>query len=42
MLGEMSVEVLKSSHISCKKISDIGFQFLFPSVESAVENILAK
>lgn len=39
ILGEMSVEVLKSSHISCKKISDTGFQFLYPSVETAIEQI---
>jgi len=40
ILGEMSVEVLKSSHISCKKITDTGFQFLYPSVESAIGDIL--
>jgi uncharacterized protein (TIGR01777 family) len=39
ILGEMSVEVLKSSHISCKKITDTGFQFLYPSVESAISDI---
>jgi len=42
MLGEMSVEVLKSSDISCKKIQDSGFQFLYPSIESAIEEILSK
>lgn len=39
VLGEMSVEVLKSSDISCKKIHDTGFQFLYPSIESAFEQI---
>ena len=42
VLGEMSVEVLKSSDISCKKIHDTGFQFLYPSVESAFEQMFSK
>ncbi len=42
VLGEMSVEVLKSSEISCKKIHDTGFQFLYPSIESAFEQIFQK
>ncbi|MFY7963440.1 MAG: TIGR01777 family oxidoreductase [Chitinophagaceae bacterium] len=40
VLGEMSIEVLKSSDISCKKIHDAGFQFLYPTVETAVDEIL--
>ncbi len=42
VLGEMSVEVLKSSDISCKKIHDAGFQFLYPSIESAFEQMFPK
>jgi hypothetical protein len=42
VVGEMSVEVLKSSNISCQKIHDTGFQFLFPSVQNVVENLLKK
>lgn len=40
MLGEMSVEVLKSSTISCKKIVDSGFVFLYPTVEEAVNELI--
>lgn len=42
VVGEMSVEVLKSSNISCQKIHDTGFQFLFPSVQNAINDILKK
>ncbi len=42
VLGEMSIEVLKSSNISCKKIQDTGFQFLFPSIESSIDDIFKK
>ena len=38
-LGEMSVEVLKSATVSSKKIQATGFQFLFPSVSSAIEDL---
>lgn len=37
VLGELSVEVLKSSNISCKKIQDTGFNFLYPNIEKALE-----
>ncbi len=37
ILGEMSIEVLKSATVSCKKIQDTGFQFLYPSISSAIE-----
>jgi uncharacterized protein (TIGR01777 family) len=42
VLGELSIEVLKSSDISCKKIHDTGFQFLYPSIESAFEQMFPK
>ena len=40
MLGEMSVEVLKSSTISCKKIMDNGYVFLYSTIDSAVDEIV--
>lgn len=41
MLGEMSVEVLKSSTISCKKITDAGFKFNYPTVDNAVDELIS-
>ncbi len=42
MLGNRSIEILKSATVSCKKIKDAGFTFLHPSVESAVNDIEKK
>jgi NAD dependent epimerase/dehydratase family enzyme len=39
LLGEMSVEILKSATASSSKIEYEGFQFHYPSIESAVENL---
>jgi NAD dependent epimerase/dehydratase family enzyme len=39
-LGEMSIEVLKSTTVSSRKIQATGFQFLFPSVKSAIEDLI--
>jgi uncharacterized protein (TIGR01777 family) len=36
ILGEMSIEVLKSASVSCKKIKQTGFTFLHPAIISAV------
>ena len=35
MMGERSVEVLKSTTVSCKKIPDTGFEFKFKTIEAA-------
>jgi uncharacterized protein len=40
ILGEMSVEVLKSATVSSEKISRTGFQFIYPSAESAFAELL--
>lgn len=39
VLGEMSVEVLKSAAVSSGKIQQEGFQFLYPTIEEAVSNL---
>jgi uncharacterized protein len=42
ILGEFSIEILKSVHVSCAKILKHGFQFKFPEIESAIENIVTE
>ncbi|MES1226857.1 MAG: TIGR01777 family oxidoreductase, partial [Bacteroidota bacterium] len=39
VLGEMSIEVLKSATVSCDKIKATGFRFIFPTIKSAIENL---
>lgn len=41
-LGEMSVEVLKSTTVSAKKIEAAGYTFSFPHIEPAVYNLHKK
>jgi uncharacterized protein (TIGR01777 family) len=40
IMGEMSIEVLKSATVSAKKARIAGFQFLYPSIQSALEELL--
>lgn len=40
VLGEMSIEVLKSATVSSKKIEAAGFQFLFPDIGTAIHNLV--
>jgi uncharacterized protein (TIGR01777 family) len=40
LVGEMSIEVLKSVTASAKKIRVAGFQFIYSSIEGALENLL--
>lgn len=42
MLGEMSVEVLKSATVSHAKVEDAGYQYLFPDIGTAVYNLMKK
>ncbi len=39
ILGELSIEVLKSTMVSSKKMEDAGFVFDFPTIESAVTEL---
>ncbi|MEJ7767292.1 MAG: TIGR01777 family oxidoreductase [Chitinophagaceae bacterium] len=40
MLGEMKEEVLKSATVCCDKIRKAGFNFIFPSIENALNDLL--
>jgi uncharacterized protein (TIGR01777 family) len=42
MMGQRSIEVLKSTTVSCKKIQDAGFGFTFKTIEAALENLAGK
>lgn len=39
VVGEMSIEVLKSTTVSCDKIHYTGFIFLYPSLDAALKNL---
>ena len=41
VLGELSIEVLKSATVSTKRARIAGFQFLYPSIQSALEELLS-
>jgi uncharacterized protein len=41
VLGEMSIEVLKSTTVSSEKIRKEGFQFLFPTIADAIKSLRA-
>lgn len=40
IFGQRSIEILKSATVSNKKIKATGFTFLFPSIESAIDNLV--
>ncbi len=40
ILGEMSVLLFSSKNVSAKKIVDLGFQFRFPNIKEAIQDIL--
>lgn len=39
IMGEASVEVLKSTTVSAQKLVDAGFSFLYPDISSAVRHV---
>jgi len=39
MLGELSTEVLKSTTVSSRKLRATGFQFIYPSIEAAIQQL---
>ncbi len=39
MMGQRSIEILKSSTVSCNKIKATGFTYVYPSIEAAVNEI---
>ena len=40
IFGKRSIEILKSATVSDKKIKATGFTFLYPSIESAIEELV--
>jgi len=42
MMGQRSMEVLKSTTVSCKKILDTGFAFIFNNIEEAITDLTKK
>lgn len=42
MLGESSIEVLKSCTVNSEKIRQAGFTFLYPSIEAALKELCQK
>jgi len=42
VLGEMSIEVLKSATVSANKIRTAKFNFIYPSIEAALNQLIAK
>lgn len=41
ILGEMSIEVLKSTTVSADKIRNSGFSFLYPTIDAAINELIS-
>ena len=42
MMGDRSIEVLKSTTVSCEKIQETGFTFLYPTIDVALQQLCKK
>ena len=42
IMGELSIEVLKSATVSSKKIQESGFNFQFPKIDDAMKDLVRK
>ena len=42
MMGQRSIEILKSTTVSCKKILATGFEFSFNNIETALQDLVKK
>ena len=42
MLGERSLEVLRSTTVSCAKVQQTGFTFLYPTIKTALKQLCSK
>ena len=42
IFGKRNVEILKSATVSNKKIKAMGFTFLYPNIEAAIEELIRK
>jgi NAD dependent epimerase/dehydratase family enzyme len=40
VLGEMSIEVTKSTNVSCKKLLDHGFEFKYPTIDECMKDLI--
>jgi uncharacterized protein (TIGR01777 family) len=40
ILGKRSIEVLKSTKVSCTKIKNEGFTFIYPTIIAALQNLV--
>ena len=42
ILGQRSIEILKSATVSCEKVKATGFTFLYPSIDAALKELSKK
>jgi len=42
VLGEMSIEVLKSTTVSTQKIEHTGFRYDYPIIDNAIDNLIKR